>query len=51
MLVRVEGPLPRGVSAKDVVLTVIGKIGIAAAPVAPSSTPAARCGRSRWKAA
>ena len=29
MLVRVEGPLPRGVSAKDVVLTVIGKIGIA----------------------
>jgi 3-isopropylmalate/(R)-2-methylmalate dehydratase large subunit len=29
MLVRVEGPLPRGVSAKDVILAVIGKIGIA----------------------
>src|SRR4029077_10486532 len=29
MLVRVKGPLPRGVSAKDVVLAVIGKIGIA----------------------
>jgi 3-isopropylmalate/(R)-2-methylmalate dehydratase large subunit len=29
MLVRIEGPLPRGVSAKDVVLAVIGRIGIA----------------------
>src|SRR5690242_19321115 len=29
MLVRVEGPLPRGVSAKDVILAVIGRIGIA----------------------
>jgi 3-isopropylmalate/(R)-2-methylmalate dehydratase large subunit len=29
MLVRVEGPLPRGVAAKDVILAVIGKIGIA----------------------
>src|SRR5215510_434999 len=28
MLVRMEGPLPRGVAAKDVVLAVIGKIGI-----------------------
>src|SRR5262249_31420060 len=28
MLVRIEGPLPRGISAKDVVLVVIGKIGI-----------------------
>jgi 3-isopropylmalate/(R)-2-methylmalate dehydratase large subunit len=29
MLVRIEGALPRGVSAKDVVLSVIGRIGIA----------------------
>jgi len=29
MLVRIEGPLPRGVSAKDVALAVIGRIGIA----------------------
>jgi 3-isopropylmalate/(R)-2-methylmalate dehydratase large subunit len=29
MLVRIEGPLARGVSAKDVILAVIGRIGIA----------------------
>src|SRR3989449_8573511 len=29
MLVRIEGPLARGVTAKDVALTVIGRIGIA----------------------
>ncbi len=29
MLVQVEGRLPRGVTAKDIVLAVIGKIGTA----------------------
>jgi len=50
MLVRIEGELPRGVTAKDVILAVIGKIGIAGAPAAPSNTRAARCDRFRWKA-
>ena len=40
MRVLVEGQLPRGVTAKDVVLAVIGRIGTEAARALPSSLPA-----------
>ena len=52
MEVRVDGDLPLGVTAKDIVLGIIGRIGIGGG-VGPrrSSTRARRSAASRWKAA
>ena len=52
MLVRVDGQLARGVTAKDIVLAIIGKIGTCRRhPATPSSSAAARSAPCRWKAA
>ena len=51
MLVQVDGRLPPGVTAKDIILAIIGEIGTAGAPATSSNTPARRSGRCRWKAA
>ena len=51
MLVSVDGALGRGVTAKDVVLAVIGSIGTAGGTGMRSSSPAARSVRCPWKAA
>jgi len=51
MLVRVDGRLAPGVTAKDLVLAVIGRIGTRAAPVTRSNSRAARCARCRSRGA
>ena len=50
MLVKVDGALPRGVTAKDVILSVIGRTASAGAPAMRSSLPAPPSARYRWKA-
>jgi len=51
MLVQVEWRARRGVTAKDVVRTYIGKIGTRAQPARGSSRRQREFGASRWKAA
>ena len=51
MLIRVDGRARAGVTAKDLVLAVIGRIGTAGGTGTPSSSPAPRSARCRWKAA
>ena len=51
MAVTVDGELAAGVTAKDLVLTVIAMIGTVAARVMSSSTGVKRSGRCRWKPA
>jgi 3-isopropylmalate/(R)-2-methylmalate dehydratase large subunit len=51
MRVNVEGPLARGVTAKDIVLAIIGKIGTAGGTGCAIELPAVPSVRSRWKAA
>ncbi len=51
MLVKVEGELPFGVTAKDIVLAVIGKIAPPAVTAMPSNSPAAPSAPCPWKAA
>ncbi len=50
-LVQVDGELGKGVTAKDIVLAIIGEIGTAGAPAASSSLRAPRSARCPWKAA
>jgi len=38
--VRIDGMLPAGVTAKDIILALIAKIGVAAAPAMSLNTPA-----------
>ena len=45
MEIRVDGQLPNGVTAKDIILAIIGKIGVAGA-----NTRARPFARSQWKA-
>ena len=49
MLIEVEGPLPRGVTSKDLVLSIIGRSARRAAPDMRSSSPVPPSARSRWK--
>ncbi len=50
MRVTVDGKLPDGVTAKDIVLAIIGTIGTPpAAPATSSNMPARRSAPSRWK--
>ncbi len=49
MRVTVEGALPSGVGAKDLILAIIGEVGTAGGLAMSSSTPARRCRRSAWK--
>lgn len=51
MQVRVEGKLPFGVTAKDIVLAVIGKIGTAGGNGHALNLPAARFATCPWRAA
>ncbi len=51
MRVTVDGRLPDGVTAKDIILSIIGEIGTAAAPGTSSSMPAKPSARSPWKGA
>ncbi len=46
MLVSIEGALQPGVSAKDLALAVVRRLGIGGEPATPSSSPARRCARS-----
>ncbi|VEB43560.1 3-isopropylmalate dehydratase large subunit [Chromobacterium violaceum] len=50
MLVRVDGRLGAGITAKDVALAIIGKIAPPAAPATPSSLAARRSAGFPWKA-
>ena len=47
----VDGKLPSGVTAKDIILAIIGEIGTRAAPVTRSNMPARQSARCPWKAA
>ena len=49
MRIVAEGALGRGVTAKDLILAIVRAIAPPAPLVTPSNTPAARCGRFRWK--
>lgn len=51
MRVRFDGRPARGVTAKDMILALIGKIGAAGGSATPSNTRATRSGTSTWKAA
>ena len=42
MRVTVDGSLPPGVTAKDIILAIIGEIGTAGAPAMSSNMPAKR---------
>lgn len=50
MAITVDGALPDGVSAKDLILAIIAEIGTGAARATSWSTGARRSGRCRWKA-
>jgi 3-isopropylmalate/(R)-2-methylmalate dehydratase large subunit len=50
MAVNVDGALPPGVTAKDIILAVIAKIGTGGARDTSSNTAAAPSNRCRWKA-
>jgi 3-isopropylmalate/(R)-2-methylmalate dehydratase large subunit len=50
LLVRAEGALPTGVTAKDLVLAVIGRLGIWGGAGSVIEYPAAPSARSRWRA-
>ena len=43
MRITIKGALPAGVTAKELILHVIGTIGTAAAPAMSSNSPARRC--------
>ena len=51
MSVEVDGTLHEGVTAKDVILAIIRKIGVAGGSATSLSTAAKSSARSRWKAA
>jgi 3-isopropylmalate/(R)-2-methylmalate dehydratase large subunit len=51
MLVRVDGQLPPGVTAKDIILAIIGEIGTAGGTGHVIELPARRSVRCPWKAA
>jgi 3-isopropylmalate/(R)-2-methylmalate dehydratase large subunit len=51
MLVRVEGKVGAGVTAKDIVLALIGRIGTAGGTATPSNSAVRRSARCRWKVA
>ena len=50
MAVDVDGALPAGVTAKDIVLAIIAQIGTGGGQVTSSSTGARRSAACRWKA-
>ena len=51
MRVTVDGKLPAHVTAKDIILAIIGEIGTAGGTGSSSSMPARRSAPCRWKAA
>lgn len=51
LLIWVDGTLAPGVTAKDLVLAIIGRIGTAGAPAIPSNSAARRSAPCPWKAA
>ena len=51
MLIRVDGRLPAGVTSKDLVLTIIGRIGTAGGTGHAIEFAARPCARCRWKRA
>ena len=50
MRVTVDGELPLGVTAKDMILAIIGEIGTAGGTAASLNLPARRSGPCLWKA-